>query len=100
MGQCCKTSGGKQKGRDLRGLYLTSTGPEEGRAEPGMGHGRSSPVRIAQSRQSLNPVGTLKSKPLEEEEGTTHLGKPGPLSCGNLLKSDATSRDQLQLTQI
>ena len=57
-------------------------------------------VRTAQSGQNLNPVGTLRSKPLEEEEGTTHLGKSGPLPCGNLLKSDATLSDQLELTQI
>lgn len=100
VGQRCQTSGGDQKGRALRGLCLTSTGPEEGGAEPGMGRGRLTAVRIAQSRQSLNPVGALRSKPLGEEEGTTHLGKPGPLPCGKLLKSDATSRGQLELTQI
>ena len=92
MSQCCKTSGGNQKGRDLRGLYLTTTGPEEGR--------QSQEWDTAESGQSLNPVGTLRSRPLEEEEGTTQLGKLGPLPCGNHLKSDAALSDQLELTQI
>ena len=79
VSQDCGSSGGNQKGRDLRGLFLTATCPEEGRAELGMGHGRSTPLRTVESRQSLSPAGTLRSKRPEEEEGIAHLGKPRPL---------------------
>lgn len=85
VSQDCESSGGKQKGRDLRGLFLTATSPEEGRVELGMGHGRSTPLRTADSRQSLNPAGTLRSKLPEEEEGTAHLGKPRPLPLAPLV---------------